>query len=379
MMRRLIPILALLAALVGAGQAQAATMFACAGTPTDTAYRSAFDGVNGQVLDGNVRYPVKTSLWEHQSWLTPIGTEPGHASEHMHVKACLPQGETITTEGQFPSFDVAVTAHNIAGYRATALTGSYVTQTGSSLAFSATQAQLDQITEAMHTSGHLGANAVYLHMPAAPIKSNGLKELRWGFTVVRDAPSALVEVWRIDARNYVTHAIPGLPATVPINDHVRYIRNRTIVDWIKADGTTGSDYHHAGLCNRNLTADGLDGCDSDAWNTADYTSVRPRPWMMGTRVTDGGGDATFELDPNHHVHPDNRGSWFLDWLQRSTSNDDPDQFMTHDVPLGTRTGWHKLFFGSDDLPECAINGNPCPMPGTRPGWRDVVVMPFRAS
>lgn len=371
---RKILLLPLLALAFTAARAEAVTMFACAGTPTDTAFRSAFDGVNGQILDGNVRYPVKTTLWEHQSWLTPVGTEAGHASEHIHVKACIPQGETITAEGQFPSFDVAVTAHNIAGYRATSLAGSYVTQTGSSGAFAATQAQLDQITEAMHTSGHLGANTVYLSMPAKPIMSNGFKELRWGFTVVRDDSTALVEQWRLDARNYLTHAIPGLPATTPINDHVRYIRNRTIVDFFNESGVLKSDYHHAGFCEMSFNELGLEVCDSDEWDTAYYTTTKPRPWSVGTRVTDGGAGATLEIDPNHHVHPDYRGKWFTDWFQRT------EQFMSHDVPLDTLglTGWHKLFFGSDDLPECELNGNPCPV-GVRPAWRNVVVMPFKAT
>ena len=69
----------------------------------------------------------------------------------------------------------------------------------------------------------------------------------------------------------------------------------------------------------------------------------------------------------------NGGKWFLDWSQRGSGL----EFMSHTIPLDL-TGWHRLFFGSDDLPECALNGNPCPV-GTRPAWRDVVVMPFKAS
>ena len=355
-------------ALLGAARSSAVTMYACAGTPTDTAYRSAFDGSHGQLLDGNVRYPYKTTLWEHQTWLTPAYETPGHHSEHLHLAACLPQGETLTSGNGADFFDVAVTAHNVTGYTATNLSGAYVTQNGSSQAFQATAAQLEQINAAMQASGNVGTQRIFLTMPAQAVGSNGLKEVRWGMTVVRKDATALVDSWKIDARNYWTHAYTGLPATTPINDHVRYIRNRTII---------GNSYHHAGLCNVSGPV-GAEVCDSDEWNTADYTAIRPASWNLGTRVTDGGGPATFEIDPNHHVHPDYRGKWFLDWTQYR--GPDSAQFMSHTIPLGTLglTKWHRIFFGSDNPPECQRLGNPCPV-GTRPAWRDVVVMPFRAS
>ncbi|HSE45421.1 MAG TPA: hypothetical protein VLA89_08875, partial [Gemmatimonadales bacterium] len=55
------------------------------------------------------------------------------------------------------------------------------------------------------------------------------------------------------------------------------------------------------------------------------------------------------------------------------------QFATHTIPLGTLglTKWHKLFFGSDNPPDCERLGNVCS--SDHPQWRNVVVMPFKAS
>ena len=282
------------AACAAAYKAYGATMYGCAGTPTDEGFHNAFDSVRGQPKDGNVRYPYRATLWEHQSWLTPVGVEPGHASEHLHVTACLPQGETLKgTNGESNAnkfIDVAVTAHNVSGYRAIGLRGSYVTTEGSRAAFIATQAQLDQITTAMQTSGHLGANRVYLSIPLLPVTTNGLKELRWGVVVERSDATALVERWELDARNYWTFSYPELTtASTPLPDNTRFIRNRTIVNFINSTGAMQQSYHHAGLCNKELTANGLFGCDSDAWDWDDYIAQRPAVWTVGNRVTDGGG------------------------------------------------------------------------------------------
>lgn len=372
MRTRITLLLSVLVLLLAVSEAEAA-LPAC--SITDAGYKQRFDGVRGQAVDGNVRYSEKRIYLEFQTWLTPVGQEPGHHSEHVHVGACVPQGETWVSPNGDRYIDHVFIFHNVAGYRATAIAGSFVTASGSSAMFEpVTQAQLDTLTAAMNASGNGATTRVYLSLKMRSQPTNGRKEARWGLHVARSGPAALVETWKLDARWYSFDAYAGLPTVSPISDHVSYVRSRTVVEFFR-DGLLKLDYHHSGWCNPPAS--------EGSWEWTRDFIIRPRASAedVCVRVTDGGGPAALEIDPNHHVHPDNRGKWFTDFDQFVSGNTDPDQLKTISVPFGSlalASGLHRLAFLSHDEPECARLGNPCPT-DVRPVWTNVAVLPFKVS
>lgn len=356
------------AAFVFVGAAHAA-MYACAGAPAN--YVKHFDGVRGQLVDGNVRYPEKRFWLEWQSWLTPVGQVPGHHSEHIHIAACVPQGETWLSPNDNRHLDIEFTFHNVVDYQAVKIQGSFVTKAGSRAAFELadTFAPLADINAAMNASGVEGATKAYASLPVRPSISNGFKEMRWGLKVVEDGAGALVPEWELDARWYVTDAYAGLPAVEPIDAQVRYIRLRSIVVHF-FEGARVQGYHHSGWCNTP------EARGSDEWNRDLLYQRAPDSWYRCLRATDGGGPASLEINPNHHFHPDNRGAWFSDFPFFTP------QFVEQTVPLGSlnlgTTAWHKLVFLSHDEPDCVRLNRECP-PDVRPIWTNVNVLPFRVS
>ena len=364
-MRRLLALTAVVF-FVAAGNASAAT-FDCFGPPAD--YVTKYDQVRGQLKNGKVGYPEKRFYIEYQSWLTPNGEPAGHHSEHLHWGACVPQGTSFGLGNGQNHIDIMFKFHNVIHYKVVDIAGSFVTQNGSLGAFSpaARAAAIPPLDAAMQQSGGLATTTEFASFQVQPTQTNGRKEARMGITVERNGPDALVETWKLNGRWYMTDNYAGLPTVLPKTDQVSFIRMRTIVETFNASGQLRLNYHHAGFAN------------SFGWDRDLVQAVRPASWDVDLHVTDGGGPASVEINPNHHVHPDVRGPWFADLMMFSGAGQASLETVT--VPLGplnlSPTKVHRLVFLSHDQPECTRAGNPCP-PGVRPDWTDVTILPFKA-
>src|ERR1043165_4819208 len=90
--------------LLGPGIARAGTP--CFGAGVDPGYLAAFDARSGPA--GAINYNQGRFYRESQSWATPLGVEPGHHSEHIHMASCIPNGRTLTAPF---GLDIAFTFH----------------------------------------------------------------------------------------------------------------------------------------------------------------------------------------------------------------------------------------------------------------------------
>ena len=388
-------------ALAGAGGAQAAT--SCFGVGVDAGYRAAFDTVRGQSANSSVDYPQGRFYREAQSWATPVGADPGHHSEHMHLAACLPNGQKMT--GAF-DLDLAYTFHNVQDYRILNASMSAVTRPdgNSTSLWQATPAQIAELQTAMDASGDGAVKRVFFSVRTTLPTRNGFKEIRGAIATEEDGPLAIFHTWHFDPRWYLTDAVPGLPTYAGIGLNQNALRNRSQITSRRADGTiTNVDYHHSGWCGMDgnyaispeLTpVDRHTDCTSARWTRA-TVSV---PWAptvdkrFQLYVTDGGGDAFLMIDPDFHNHyaaptaacpnVDASGNCLGKWVWRPPNARQElfNQFAEVTIPASViaslSSGLHKLVFLSNDAPECERAGNPCP-PDARGEWSNVEVLPFK--
>lgn len=374
-MKTLVALAAILAALAFAGQAHASLTGAFGPTAK---YRAAFDDVRGQSANGQVGYDEPRTCLEWQSWLTPVGQTPGHHSEHMHIEACVPQGQTWLSPNDARYIDVNVTFHNMLDYKVTnlAATFHYCVPGGScdSNAHASRRAfddsdqpgVLDDLTAAAKASAGGATTNVYRSFKLTPATYNGLKEIRLTLSVERGGPGALVERWVLDSRWYATDLYAGLPDG-SLFTGARYIRERTIVDFIRPDGTLKTnEYHHAGF-------------NAYTWGRSFFATAKTGTWNVPLRVTDGGGPASLEVNPDHHSHPDYPGDWHNEFVMFSPPG--VEALRTEPVPVSDPAipvGVNRLVFISHDEPDCQRLGNSCPE-GTRPTWTNVTAISFKKA
>lgn len=367
------------AAFVFVGAAHAA-MYACVGAQIDPAYVKQFDGVRGQLVDGHVRYPEKRWYREKQEWATRHGEAPGHHSEHLHMGACFPNGVTWESPNAERYVDVKYTFHNMNNYDVFSLGGSFVAFGRSTGAFEPADATaaVAALEPVMDASAGGATTVAYRTLRLRPATTNGLKELRWNLTVVETpGTTALFDRWQMDGRSYATDAYPGLGDPVePIAENVRFVRNRTVVDFVDHNGEPKQDYHHAGWQE-------IEGVRTYQLGHANVSTPVGATLTGTARITDGGGPAAIEIDPNHHVHPDNRGSVtpidFMGFSSSGTNFQRPFEIPTAGIPGVPAMGkWHKLVLLSHDVPECQRLNRVCPV-GVRNTWTNVEVFPFKVS
>ena len=377
---------------VASGQASAAGI-GCFGPPAE--YRTYVDQIDTGRGNGQADYPEVRWYDEQQNWATPAADvapfyspAPGHHSEHIHVGACVPNGMTMTAPFRL---DVEYTFHHVVDYDVTKASMAAVTQTGSDSLYLASVAQLAELEAAMDSSATSTVKVIQSYTVTAP-PNNGFKEIRGGIDVVKSGPTAVFDVWKLDGRWYETDSYTGLPASTPFINQLA-VRNRALVSFIKpGTQTLGQNYHHSGWY-------GYGACPADATTLApsrNWTGIDvARRWTAATKtvclyVTDGGGPAFLEIDPNHHAHdptsPDgeNHGVWY--WQpdnarQEIFSGANQPQFVTVTIPVGSLSlgaGVHRLVFTSTEVPECQRANNPCP-PDIQGTWTNVSVLPFRVQ
>lgn len=369
----------------------------CFGVGVDPGYLAAFDARSGPV--GAINYNEGRFYRESQSWATPVGADPGHHSEHIHMAECIPNGRTLT--GPFP-LDIAFTFHNMDDYKIVSASESAVTPSGNSSAiWTATPAQLARLQAAADASGNGSVQRVFFTVTTLPAKVNGWKEVRGGITTLADGPNAIFHDWRLDARWYYIDNYSSLPAvapTAPLSQNA--LRMRPQISSENADGTiTGLKYHHSGWCGMDgidhLSATYDTDCASARWTSANISKV----WAdtadksLTLYVTDGGGDALLMIDPDFHNHyaaptascpnVDANGNCLGLWYWQPGNA--RHEIFGHTFPVVTipktvvaslPAGLHKLVFLSSDAPECERLGNPCPS-DARGEWTNVEVLPFR--
>ena len=373
-MKRLAVVLVALAAL-GAGWAwkahAAVTLHPCAGAPA--AYVVAFDTLDGS-KNGAVSYPYWTWYDEKQTWATPDGVAPGHHSEHIHMGACLPNGQTLTETTPWKRVDVMYVFHNVADYKVTQAARSAVTIPGSTALYIATSAQLAQLQAGMDASSAGAVVNVFQSYPVIPPTYNGPKELRGGIDVAADGPTAIFQTWGLDSRNYYTDNYAGLPN--PGRQAGGYpnqmsVRLRSITSGVNTiTGQTFHDYHHSGWMESNI-------------QPSDVIRYWANGQKANLRVSDGGGPALLMVDPDfhHHYAPGDPGCtnvdangnclgvWFKDLGRTQTWPVAPcgcAYALSVPVPTtGLTPGWHKLVFLSNDSQ------------AGRGTWTNVTVRPIR--
>lgn len=409
-MRHLLFTLILAALIVSGAPTASAISEGCFGVGVDPGYLAAFDTRAGQKNDGQVVYNDAGRFYrESQSWATPVGADPGHHSEHIHMAMCIPNGLTMT--GPFP-LDIAYTFHSMQDYRIDSASLSAVSPNGQSVAlWIATPAQVAQLQVAADASGNGSVQRVFFSITTIAAKVNGWKEVRGGIATTESGPAAIFNTWKLDQRFYYIDNYPNLPAVTPVAPPSQNaIRNRPL---ITADGFDHSLYHHAGWC-------GFDGkykwpsastsdtdCYSARWKRSSINGV----WSdtaskrVGLYVTDGGGDAYLMIDSDFHNHydatghstttanvcqnVDGNGNCLGSFVWRP-NNARQELFSSGGSPHVTEAtipasaiaalapGLHKLVFLSSDAPECERNNFPCP-DGTRGEWSNVEVLPFRVQ
>ncbi len=374
---------ALLLAVVRDGtEAQAQTpLVSCFGAPAD--YVTAFDGVRGQPVDGDVTYPYKTAYIEYQGWLTPNdGVQtPGHHSEHTHHGACLPLGQTLNDSNARPWFvDAKIIGHNIQHYTVSSFAASLITANGSTNAFSASSGQLAAINTAFAASGDMGTETVFqsytVNLPETFNTANGIKELRWQIQMDRNSPEALVDFWKMNGRSYFTYDYAGRPQGAALGGtagcKINFVRTQNWIEFHEG-GPTGpfkSQYLYAGLQESKMNLDGP--CTYPAaFDPAALAQPRPEPWTTTARTTDGANRLSAFVDPNFHVHPDTN-AWTQDFGNPATTgvpvDNGFDSPMT--IPLdelGLSGGVHRFMVQGHKWPNQVL---------TQPINTSIVVMPF---
>lgn len=381
--RRLIVFAVVLAALAGANQANARS---CFGVKTNPNYLAAFDTVKNQKADGAVRYSQPRWLMEWQTWATPAGQAPGHHSEHIHVAACIPNGQTIT--GPY-RLDLLYTAFNMVDYKVFQVAMNAVSKTGSNAIWVANDAQKAGV-QAMLDRADPGAGpqtfALSVKVNAPP--ANGFKEIRNAITLDADGPDAVFLRWQHDPRWYYTDAWPSVTNTSEPLTNQRAIRVRPQVQFLNLDGVLKTDYHHSGFAGfGTCTFPNITDTQSDSWTRG----IMSKPWRQSKTIclynTDGGGQWFLEIDPNHHVHDPNapggedHGTLVATEDRRFGSDGNPGlKLVTVPVSEFEHGSLHKLVFVSHDFPECAGQAGQtwerCPA-GTRGTWTNVTVIPWR--
>jgi hypothetical protein len=375
-MRRLLALatLAAAAAFFVPSSAQAG-MNGCFGAPAD--YVAAFDQVRGQAKNGQVDYTYPTVYLEYQGWLTPSDgvSVPGHHSEHLHIGACLPNGVTLTNANAATRYiDARATFHNVQGYDVTSMSAGLVDVQASGPAFSASSAQLAELTAASHASGALETVNVYQSYTLSAPTSNGIKELRWHLITVRTpGPAgdvALVNTWRMNGRAYWNQQYTGLVARDPIGVSagckVDFVRTQNWIFYTGADGSAKQAYNYAGFGDSLLKPD----CTLPSSFAPDgLKAARSGNWVRQFRQTDGSDSGDVLVDPNFHVHPDS-WAWRADIPQPIPSATN----ISVTVPLGSlglAPGVHRLMMRGHEHAEVT--------PSVKPISSSIVVMPFRVQ
>ena len=356
-MRRLAAIAAACMLAVGASSSSAA-LTGCFGAPAD--YVAAFDTVRGQGANGQVDYPDSRIFIDFQGWLTPADgvSVPGHHSEHIHSGACVPLNETIVSR----NLDVRHIFHNVTDYKVTDIRGSIVDAAGSTPGIVYTAGQVSELSQAALASEDATVSR-FQSYALKPAVSNGQKEMRFGLTIVRNTPAALVDVWFTDARWYFTQAQPGLPSVgfVTVNGPP-FMRIRNWIRWTPPGQAQRENYFYAGFGESLLGSPTWGN-----WRASKMRTARPASWTVAFRSTDGATNGGLEVDPDHHRHPDFMGIW--NWYMGAHKSD-TNYPVT--VPAGTfGAGIHRLFLFADANPAS-------PNPLNKPLSRAAVVLPFRS-
>ena len=284
----------------------------CFGAPAD--YVQAFDATDG-VVDGRVMYSEPRVYLETQGWLTAPGQTPGHHSEHIHMGACFPQGETWLQPNDARTIDFRIILHNVVGYRVTKFGASFSDANNSGGGLSASAAQLAELNEAAAASRDMTVK-VYQSYGMKPIGTNCRKSFRPKLEVEPVTDEALVDGWFVQSswHNYFNY--PGLPTCTPSDDR----------DSIRTRNWNGTSYHWAGFLN-NFRASQMD-------------ETKPDPWNLKLSATHGTNQESLHIDPDFHHHPDNLGLWYENYSFHNVGE------FTVTVPLVENDihGIHKLVF-----------------------------------
>ena len=254
----------------------------CFGAPAD--YVQAFDTTDG-VVDGRTMYPEPRVYLETQGWLTAPGQTPGHHSEHIHMGACFPQGETWLQPNDARTIDFRIIFHNVFGYRVTKFGASFSDANNSGGGLSASADQLAELNEAAAASRDTTVK-VYQSYGMKPIGTNCRKSFGPKLEVERVTDEALVHDWFVQSswHNYFNY--PGLPRCTPSDDR----------DSIRTRNWNGTSYHWAGFVN-NFRASQMDEAKPDTWN-------------LKLSATHGTNQESLHIDPDFHHHPDHLGLWY---------------------------------------------------------------------
>lgn len=347
-----------------------AALVGCFGPPAD--YITAFDTVRGQSQNGQVDYPYPTVFLEWQGQLTPSSaTEVGDSSEHIHLGACIPEGQTLTTAW---NVDARYVFHNVENYDFTGANASTVTQGGSQTAFAATSAQLAQLNTAAHASGNHMTTTVFTSYAVKAAQTNGLKELRWQVNVDRNAPAALVDTWKVSARAYVTYNYAGLATAPPLGSpdcHIDYVRTQNWITYHDEAGVVKTSYGYAGPKESQANPD----CTMPlAWTPGPMATAKPSSWSAPIRTTDGTNRLFAYVDPNFHVTPGTY-AWGVDLGNPATTGVlvQGGYNVPVTVPLGSlglAAGVHRFM----------VQGHKWPQPPQiKPISTSIVVYPFKVQ